>query len=197
MTEESNGRHSKDARPRPMTWVWAGLLGLFLVAGVVVGYFVIGPDKESDPKPTKPAETITAPAPTPVITPSPRSEGSAFYNSMPSTVGAYVLVGEEDNALWKDAKAFDAYVLKYSDGTHEILLMAGQWRTAEAAEEAFAGFNGESAWPGKDAVLSPTPAPCPKAPDPDTAAIWLNRDAIFEVQAPDGGAARFYCDMPY
>jgi hypothetical protein len=107
------------------------------------------------------------------------------------------LVAEDANPDWLAAAAYDAYSLTYSDGSDQITLLAGQWRTAEAAQQAFGQLGGDQAWPGAAAVPTGGPTSCPEAPDPDIAALWLNRDAIFRVDAPAGGAAMFYCQMPY
>jgi hypothetical protein len=165
------------------------------LAGAAAGAYVLTsePPPTASPTPTE-TITVTAPPPTPSISPSPRDDGTDFYNAIPSAVGAYVLVATAPNTEFETARAYDSYVLTYSDGQHEIQLAAGQWRTEAAATDAFNAMSGPETWPGSDVDLSATV--CPSPPDPDTKSMWRNQTVIFRVDAPDGGAAEFFCRMP-
>ncbi|MDR0625768.1 MAG: hypothetical protein LBG11_00680, partial [Bifidobacteriaceae bacterium] len=103
-------------------------------------------------------------------------------------------VGTAENVDWEGLGAFDAYTFTYSDGSAEITLLAGQWRTSEAAAEAFAALGGAESWPGGSGEIPP--GPCPDPAEVDDAALYVNQTAVFQVQAPAGGAAEFACRMP-
>jgi hypothetical protein len=193
--EETAARHSVDGTPQSKTWLWALLLAVtMMVAAALLYLFVVREKTVASPTPPALTTTETAAPPTPTISASPREAGTAFFDALPDYVGAYALTAVAENPDWVEAGAFDAYSLTYSDGTEEITLLAGQWRTADGAAEAFVSLGGPDGWPGGTGDL---PAgPCPKAPTPDTKSIYLNQTAIFQVDAPDGGAAEFSCRMP-
>jgi hypothetical protein len=193
--EEATVRHSVDGSPQSKTWLWALILAVVMMVAAALLYFFVVREKNAPPE-TPPTQTLTvrASAPTPKISPSPRESGTAFYERLPSVVGAYVLVGTAENAAWDELGAFDAYTLTYSDGEQTITLLAGQWRTDESADEAFSSLDGPEGWPGADLDLASKT--CPEAADPDIKAIWVNRTAVFQVDAPAGGAAEFFCRMP-
>jgi hypothetical protein len=130
----------------------------------------------------------------PSISPSPREQGTAFYDRLPDTVGAYVLIGTAANPEWEALGAFDAYTVTYSDGVDQITLLAGQWRSDSAAAEAFESLGGPEGWPGPDSDLASKN--CPPPAGEDTGAIWVNRTAIFKIDTPKGEAAQFFCRMP-
>jgi hypothetical protein len=176
--------------------LWTTLLVLALVAVAGAAYWLVAnwlASREATPAPTI-TVTITAPPPTPTISPSPRESGTDFYNAIPSTIGAYVLVATEPGPDFEAAGAYDSYILTYSDGAHTVTVLAGQWRSEAAATDAFNAMGGPEGWPGADVDLTSTV--CPDPPTPDTAALWRNVTAIFEVRAPDGGATEFFCRMP-
>jgi hypothetical protein len=128
------------------------------------------------------------------VQPSPRESGTAFYDSLPSEVGAYALVATAPGADFEAAGAYDSYSLTYTDGVNEITLLAGQWRSEAAATDAFNELGGPEGWPGGDVDLSATS--CPEPSPTDTDALWRNVTAIFQVKAAAGGAADFFCRMP-
>ncbi|MDR2453620.1 MAG: hypothetical protein LBD51_03500 [Bifidobacteriaceae bacterium] len=191
---DSTVRHATEGSPPSYTWLWASLLVL-VVAGAGVGAYFYVKDSSREPEPLPAVTvTVTAPPPTPTITPSPRETGTEFYDQIPSAVGAYVLVETAPNPAFAEAKAYDSYVLTYSNGERQITLQAGQWRTEAAATDAFNEMGGPEGWPGAEVDLTSTVCPEPAAGD--TAALWRNVTAIFQVEAPAGGAADFYCRMP-
>ncbi|MDR0594878.1 MAG: hypothetical protein LBG60_16840 [Bifidobacteriaceae bacterium] len=193
--QDSTVRHSVDGSAQSRTWLWASILAAIMMVAAALLYIFVVREKNAEPEPA-PTVTVTktAPAPTPTISPSPRESGTAFYDRLPSVVGAYVFTAVAENPDWEALGAFDAYTLTYSDGTDQVTLLAGQWRTEEAAAEAFDALGGPDGWPGPAVDLSSTI--CPEPPDPDTKAIWANRTAVFQVDAPAGGATQFYCLMP-
>ncbi|MDR1189841.1 MAG: hypothetical protein LBK95_20710 [Bifidobacteriaceae bacterium] len=193
--EEAAVRHSVDGSPQPKTWLWALILAVVMMVAAALLYFFVVREKRMPPPPP-PTQTVTvqAPAPSPKITPSPRESGTPFYDRLPSTVGAFSLVGTAENTAWEELGAFDSYTLTYSNGTDQVTVLAGQWRTDEAAAEAFASLDGAEGWPGPDVDLASKT--CPEPTDPDSGAIWVNHTAVFKVDAPEGGAAEFYCRMP-
>ncbi|MDR2374666.1 MAG: hypothetical protein LBD77_11375 [Bifidobacteriaceae bacterium] len=194
--EESTARHAVDPAPQSRTWLWASVLAVAMLVAAALLYIFVVREREATAKepPATIVETRTARPPTPSITPSPREPGTAFYDRLPSTVGAYVFTAVAANPDWEQAGAFDSYTVTYSDGEHQITLLAAQWRTPEAAKENFDAFGGAEAWPGPDIDLTSTD--CPESPEPDTKALWVNQTAVFQVDAPDGGAREFYCGMP-
>jgi hypothetical protein len=170
-------------------------LAVVLIGSAVLVYVFLKDTRgdQAEPPPTV-TVTVTAPPPTPTIEPSPREEGTEFYNAIPSTVGAYVLVATVPGGELEAAGAYDSYALTYSDGAHEITLLAGQWRSEAAATDAFNELGGPDSWPGPDVDLTATS--CGEPPDPDTKALWRNVTAVFQVDAPAGGASSFFCLMP-
>jgi hypothetical protein len=171
------------------------LLVVVLVGSAALVYVFLS-DARAEAEDPGPATTVTvtAPPPSPTIEPSPREPGTAFYDAIPSAVGTYVLVATAPGEEFEQAGAYDSYALTYSDGAEEITLLAGQWRTEAAATDAFNELDGPAGWPGADVDLTATS--CPEAPEPDTKALWRNVTVIFQVDAPAGGAAEFYCLMP-
>ncbi|MDR2348042.1 MAG: hypothetical protein LBD90_05415 [Bifidobacteriaceae bacterium] len=187
-------RHANQGAARPRTWLWTTVLAIVLLAAAAGTYLYLSdPAEQAEPTPTK-TITVTAPPPSPTISPSPRESGTAFYNQIPSEVGAYVLVATAPSPEFAEAKAYDSYLLTYSDGSHEVTLQAGQWRTEAAATDAFNAMAGPDGWPGADVDLTSTK--CPEPPPGDNAALWRNVTAIFQVTAPGGGAVEFFCQMP-
>jgi hypothetical protein len=195
--DDSSVRHSKTALPRPKTWIWASLLALALLASAALVYFFVlepADGEDAGGGAGASAQTVTPPPPTPTVPVPSKEPGTEFYDRIPATVGKYVLTETAPSADFENAKAYDSYALTYSDGEHQITLLAGQWRTEAAATDAFNALGGPEGWPGADVDLSSTV--CPEPPDEDTAALWRNQTAIFKVDAPDGGAGEFFCLMP-
>jgi hypothetical protein len=170
------------------------LLAVVLIATAGGAYLYLDRSRPTaEPTPAN-TVTITAPPPTPTVTPSPRESLTAFYNQIPSEVGAYALVATATpDPDFEAAGAYDSYALTYSDGAHEITLSAGQWRSEADAADAFDELGGHSGWPGE---VDLTDTVCPEPSEADTDALWRNTTAIFQVKAPDGGAAQFFCLMP-
>jgi hypothetical protein len=163
-----------------------------LLTAAVAAYFLVVPPPPA-PVETR-TETVTPPPPSPTVPPSPKESGTDFYNQIPDTVGAYVLVTTAPSPEFEELKAYDAYTLTYTDGSHEVTVQAGQWRTEAAATDAFNALGGPEGWPGAEVDLTATV--CPPAVKPDQKALWRNLTAIFAVDAPDAGAAEFFCRMP-
>ncbi|MDR1118479.1 MAG: hypothetical protein LBL01_04185 [Bifidobacteriaceae bacterium] len=192
--QDTSVRHSYSAPPRSKTWLWVLLLAVVLAGSAAAVWLALrGNETEAEPVPTH-TITVTPPPPTPTVEPSPREDGTDFYNELPSEVGAYVLVETAPSPEFEAAKAYDSYLLTYTDGQNQITLLAGQWRTDAAATDAFNELGGPAGWPGADVDLTSTV--CPDPPAGDAEAIWRNETAVFQVNAPKGGAAEFFCRMP-
>ncbi|MDR2567307.1 MAG: hypothetical protein LBC97_14835 [Bifidobacteriaceae bacterium] len=193
--EEATVRHSADATPQSRTWLWASILAVMMMVAAALLYIFVVREKDAGARP-QPTITVTytASPPAPKISPSPREPGTEFYDRIPSVLGTYVLTATGENPDWEALGAFDSYTLTYSDGDQETTLLAGQWRTDEAAAEAFASLGGPAAWPGADVDLASKE--CPQPPAEDVKAIWVNRTAVFQVDAPAGGAGQLFCLMP-
>ncbi|MDR2378920.1 MAG: hypothetical protein LBD70_05810 [Bifidobacteriaceae bacterium] len=194
--QDSAARHRLEASPRSRAWLWASVLAVAMMVAAAVVYVVIVRGKQDVPAAPQPTITVTKTVspPAPKLSPAPRESGTAFYDRIPSTLGAYALTATAENPAWGELGAFDSYTLTYSDGDRQVTLLAGQWRTDEAAAEAFDALGGPAGWPGGQVDLTATT--CPQPPDPDVKAIWSNRTAVFQVDAPAGGAGELYCLMP-
>jgi hypothetical protein len=167
---------------------------MIVVAALLYIFVVREKATKAVPPPATITITRTASPPTPKAQPSPRESGTAFYDSIPSVLGAYVLTATAENPDWEALGAFDSYVLTYTDGDQEATLRAGQWRTEEAATEAFDSLGGPAAWPG--ASFDPAATQCPPAPEPDVQALWANQTAVFQIDVANGGAGELFCLMP-
>ncbi|MDR2253409.1 MAG: hypothetical protein LBD97_06055 [Bifidobacteriaceae bacterium] len=194
--DDSQVRHANSAAPPPRTWPWAIALALVLSGAAVAAYAYLDLDPEEPQVLPTVTVTVTLPPPTPKISASPKDPGTDLFNAIPSVVGAYAYVGVAPNPTFEDANAYDSFTLTYSDGDNEITLLAGQWRTEAAATDAFNQMNGPAGWPGANPDMNATVCPTRPEGEPDTAAMWRNLTAIFAVEAPNGGAAEFYCRMP-
>jgi hypothetical protein len=121
--------------------LWRVLVGVaLLVLGVVTAVLVLAneePLPEASPVVLDP-EVVVLPVPTPTIDPVEVEEGTAFFEALPRTVLAYALVEVDDEPGPLPGRPLESYRLLYSDGGGtEYVLVAGQWRTAEAATQAF------------------------------------------------------------
>ena len=88
------------------------------------------------------AEVVTLPVPTATIDPIERSEGTAFYEALPSTILAFALSDSADAPSLLELGAIEAYRLDYTDGSDSVAVLAGQWPTDEAATAAFGEMTG-------------------------------------------------------
>ncbi|MDR2567166.1 MAG: hypothetical protein LBC97_14130 [Bifidobacteriaceae bacterium] len=194
--EEATVRHAADAAPQSRTWLWASILAVAMMVAAALLYIFVVREKDAQAERPRPTVTVTytASPPTPKISPAPRESGTEFYDRIPSVLGAYVLTATAENPDWEGLGAFDSYTLTYSDGDQTATVLAGQWRTDEAAAQAFDSLGGPAAWPGADVDLASKE--CPEPPDQDVKAIWVNRTAVFQIDAPAGGAGELFCLMP-
>ena len=138
------------------------VIGVAVLAIAAVVFLLTRP---GEPEVLEP-EVITLPTPTPTIDPIERSEGTPFFESLPSEVLAFALTdyGEWDDALI--AGGLEGYYLVYSDGAQTVTLYAGQWRDAPSAEAAF-----------DQAVAAATAAPAEEPAADDAAAEDATDDA--------------------
>lgn len=150
MTDSTPGARGSDPTARPgqtppetgrrrrlPAWLLA-VLGVLVVAAIVTGVLLLANRDDATPVEVPEAETVTLPVPTPTVDPIEREDGTAFEQALPSTVLAYALTAVEDDAVLVDAGALEGYRLQYTDGSQELTVRAGQWATAEEAQEAFA-----------------------------------------------------------
>ncbi|MDR1799770.1 MAG: hypothetical protein LBR19_07835 [Bifidobacteriaceae bacterium] len=188
MADQSGSQHSRGGSSSNQTkWlIVGGIIALLLVAAILL-VLVLTTQKDNQPTaaatppPAGPTPTvtvtITVPAPSATISPSPRQEGTDFYNALPSVVRDYVLVATAPDDGLEDAGALEAYALTYTNGTNTITLRAGQWRTDGLAGEALAELGG--------------------AASSDTEVTWANQTAVFQAKATPGGAVSFEAGFPY
>ena len=124
-------------RRRPPLWML--ITGGVVVIGIVVSaVFLLG----NDPEPrvaaeTLEAEVVTLPVPTPTVDPIARDAGTPFFEALPSTVLAYALSAVEPNTPMVAAGALEGFRLGYTDGSQDLVVLAGQWATPEAAAAAY------------------------------------------------------------
>jgi hypothetical protein len=119
-------------RRRPPLWLLI-LAGALVVALVVVAVVVLGNRGEDHEIPV--AETVTLSVPTPTIDPVAREAGTAFLDSLPSTLLAYSLTEVAEHPPLLADGALEGYRLVYSDGGGtDLIVLAGQWRDAASAQ---------------------------------------------------------------
>lgn len=133
-TSAHESRREAGGRRRPPRWVLivAGVVVLAVVAVVAVLL------TRGEPE-TPEAEVVTLPVPTPTIEPVERPEGTAFAQALPSEVLDLALAAFADEPSLVTAGALEAYRLDYTDGGDtDVVVLAGQWETAEEAAAAMA-----------------------------------------------------------
>ncbi|GGC08944.1 hypothetical protein [Cellulomonas carbonis] len=142
MTEATRVPVDGDDRAGGLTrrrrWPWVVLV-LAVVVAVVVAVLFLANDREPEaaPQPADP-EVVTLPVPTPTIDPIDVEPGTRFFESLPRTVLEYALTESTADQAAVASGAVEAYRLVLGDGgTTEVVVLASQWRDADAAGAAF------------------------------------------------------------
>lgn len=149
-------------RRRVPGWVLvvAGLVVLVLVGGLIA----LITNNRAEPAAAPDDVVVTLPPPSPSLAPVERSATTAFAQGLPSTVLQFALVEESAEASLLVEGALEGHRLTYSDGAGaDLVVLASQWRDADAAAAAFAAHRadleaaaaaavpeGEAAPPGAD-----------------------------------------------
>jgi hypothetical protein len=186
--EAASAQHSANSTRRRKIVLW-GVVGGVVVAGGIVAAVLVTSGGQAIAPPTPAPVTVTATlaAPSPTVTAAERQTTSDFYDAIPSEVGAFALVQSLDYGPWRDAGALEAWALTYSDGDTQILLLAGQWPTEEAATAVLATVETTPPTDLEDFYLTP--------PEPGTgstqAAVWGNTTAVFDASSPAGEVEGF------
>ena len=206
------------------------LLLIGLVAGAVVVIAVISAvvvshsskDVVALPSPT--ATTILLPVPTPTLAPVARANPTVFAAALPPALLQYALASSTPDPTWVTAGAIEAYSEAYSDGgTGKVVVLAGQWETAVAADAAakqlLAAVPAAAPAPAGTAsagIASPSTAPTSlpesgnvtvagqtvgtysirAAGDGTGIAIWTNGASVFQVTAPVADIHNVYAAYP-
>ena len=195
---------------RVPVWVFI-VVGVLLVgAGTVTALLMSNRGGTMAPE----AEVVTLPVPTASIDPIERSEGTAFYEALPSTVLAFALSDSADAPALLELGALEAYELAYSDGEDSVVVLAGQWPTDEAATAAFEKMSGTAADPADDeTTASPTTDAADGGDvtvdgavvgtwtmtvDPDGAGelTWSNGTAVLQLSGQADGLRDVYSAFP-
>jgi len=175
-------------------WLWI-LLAVVALAIVGVVYAVM-----NKPEPTVvPGVTITQPAPSPTIVPSPAPTGSDFQAAMPTTVGTYSLTGatalEPADVALSVGRIADGVDLTYRSGDDTMTVRALQYYSEDDAEAMFTQFAGE------DTATEPVEAggttvgekAIVTAPKPGL--VWRNGTSVFVLVGPPLQLAEFYAQF--
>lgn len=172
-------------------WLWI-LLAVVALAIAGVLYAVVN---RPDPA-VVPGATITQPAPSPTIVPSPAPTGSEFQAAMPTTVGTYSLTNavplEPADVALTVGRIADGVDLTYRSGDNIMTVRALQYFTEDDATAMFTQFAGEDAATepveaggatvGEKAVIT--------APKPGI--VWRNGTSVFILVGPPLDLAEFY-----
>jgi hypothetical protein len=167
------------------------------VIGLVVVGVIVAVAMAMSGRPTPEAEvlnpeTVTLAVPTPTVEPVAREGGSAFLQSLPATVRAYALAEFVEYEPLLIAGALEGYQLTYTDGTQNLVLLAGQWRDSASAEAAFDGVLAAQA--ATDAAAAPAEettdaATAEPVPEPEQGTVEVDGQQVGRylfVQRADG-----------
>jgi hypothetical protein len=180
--------------------------GVLLVAAVVVGVLVLGNRPAPELAVPEP-EIVTLPVPSPTVQPVAREDGTAFFDSLPSTILSYALIetGEAPDLL--ASGALEGYRMVYTDGgAVDLTVRAAQWPTPEGAVRALERITATHA----DALSGPGVERAAVEvdgtevgqyvflPHGDTTATawWTNGTVLIEVVGPEETVADVYLAFP-
>ncbi len=164
--------HARPRRRVPV-WVWI-VIGALVVAGAaVVALLLVNRGGAVEPE----AAVVTLPVPTATVEPIERDAGSAFYESLPSTVLDFALSSSEDDSDMMAIGALEAYRLTYTTGSDEVVLQAGQWASSEDAEAARLGLTDLVPDVDLAAATDPASEPATQTPAADDASAGADTSA--------------------
>ncbi len=148
---ESHARAGGGRRLPVWLWIAAGVLAVGVAATVAL---LMG-NRGGGPVPPE-AEVVTLPVPTPTVSAIDREPGSAFFDALPSEVLAFALAETAEAPDLVADGALEAYTLTYTDGSQDLMVQAGQWPTAEEAQDVYAGLAETAAADAAAPTATPT-----------------------------------------
>lgn len=188
-------------RRRPPLWLWiaAGVLavGVAAVVALLLGNRGGGPVPE--------AEVVTLPVPTPTVSAMERESGTPFYDALPSDVLAFALSASADSPEMLAAGALEGYRMDYTDGTQQVVLLAGQWPTAEEADAAYtamlASVVPEGSTPDDTGAVEVDGTQVGSysmitSEDGTSTVLWSNGTAVMELTGPADAVPDLYTAFP-
>lgn len=178
---------------RPPLWLMI-TAGVLVVALVVVVVYVLG-NREGEPEPPPVAETTTLAPPTPTVDPVDREPGSAFFEALPDTVLQYALAEAGEDSTWLADDALESYRFVYTDGgSVELVVLAGQWRDAAAAQAVLDRLTADQPAVGTEVAGTDVDTADADTADADTAdADTADADTAGAADAPatvEGGSVQ-------
>lgn len=200
----TGGRPSPEVFRRRRIVVASGA-GLLVLLVVLLTAFVWPGFAQEDPEPQA---TVTAPVPTPTISPSGRpKDQTAFLKATPDAVLQLALREAATYEAWeKDADAVEAWQLTYADGdgggATSVQVLAGQWEdddTATAAYEALVKAAGEPTGEGDVAVDDKAVGAyviTPGSAAGTSVVTWRNGTAVLQATGPTALMEDFYSAFP-
>ena len=130
------GGRETAGRRRPPLWLLI-VIGVVVIGGVVTAIVLMTGKDEAEAPQTPAAVTVTLPVPTPTVEPVAREGGTAFQQALPSTVLAFALSEVVEHQPLLVGGAVEAWQATYTDGAQTVVLHAGQYRDAAAADAVF------------------------------------------------------------
>jgi len=145
--------------------------------------------------------------PTPTVSAVDRPFDSSFATVLPTEALQYVLASSQWSDEWVAAGALEAYEEQFGDGGAGALgFRAGQWSTAEAADDALAAFTAGTTRP-RDATM-PASGPVTAgtrdvgryvltdAGEGSAMLTWSNETAVFQLVGPIDQVEAVYREFP-
>ncbi|MFC7878882.1 hypothetical protein [Isoptericola sp. NPDC057391] len=206
----SQARTGGTGRPSPEVFrrrriVVASAAGALVLLIVLLTAFVWPGFARSDPAPQT---TVTAPVPTPTISPSGRPEDqTSFVKAQPDSVLALALRSVTEDRSWEDdADAVESWQLVYADrdgdGSTTVQVHAGQWEDDDAATgayEALVKAAGEPTGEGEvtvDGTATGAYVVTPGSTAGTAVVTWRNGTAVLQATGPADLVEDFYSAYP-
>lgn len=197
-------------RPSPEVFrrrriVVASAAGALVLTIVLLTAFVWPGFAREEPTPQA---TVTAPVPTPTLSPSGRpKDQTAFVEAQPDAVLALALREVTEDSSWEDdADAVEAWQLVYADadgeGATTVQVHVGQWEDADdatGAYEALVKAAGEPTGEGEVAVDGETTGAYVVTPGSTAGSgvvTWRNGTAVLQATGPADVIEDFYSAYP-
>jgi len=181
-------------RPTGRLWLWI-LLAVVALAIAGVLYAVLN---RPDPA-VVPGATITQPAPSPTIVPSPAPTGSDFQAAMPTTVGTYSLTGatplDPADVALTVGRIADGVDLTYRSGDDTMSVRALQYYSEDDAKAMFTEFAGEDAATEPVEAGGTTVGEKAVVTAPKPGIVWRNGTSVFILVGPPLHLAEFYAQF--
>lgn len=212
--------HARTRRVPPWVLAVAGVVVIAVVGGVVA---LLATNRADTPPPED--VVVTLPAPTPTVEPVERPAGTPFADSLPPTVLQYALAEQGPHSPLLLDGALEGYRLVFTDGAGtDLVVLAGQWRDAAAATQAFDARRAEVEAAAAAAAETAAPEPSDGAtagegsegsegtvevdgtevgayvivplPDGTGTALWRNGTVVVEVVGPADALPAFFAAFP-